>query len=75
MTFRDAAWMEKTMSKTTTHNSEAHLEVRELSGAELEKVAGGWPGSNWAWGTTTSGSGYTGITGESMGLRHDEYFI
>ena len=38
----------------------------ELAAEELDRVAGGWPGSNWAWGTTTT----TGISGESTGRSH-----
>jgi hypothetical protein len=40
--------MEKTMSKTTMHNSEASLEFRDLrdglSDEELKKVSGGYIG-------------------------------
>jgi hypothetical protein len=43
-----AAWMEKIMSKTTMHNSEARREacepIRELNEAELNSVCGGKDG-------------------------------
>jgi hypothetical protein len=41
--------------------AEINEAFRELAAEELDRVAGGWPGSNWAWGTTTT----TGISGES----------
>jgi hypothetical protein len=46
--------------------AEINEAFRELAAEELDRVAGGWPGSNWTWGTTTT----TGISGESTGRSH-----
>jgi hypothetical protein len=45
--------------------AEINEAFRELAAEDLDRIAGGWPGSNWVWGTTT-----TGISGESTGRSH-----
>jgi hypothetical protein len=60
-----AAWMEKIMTKTTDNT-----EVRELT-EELDRIAGGWPGSNWAWATTTIST--TGVSGDATGQGHPNW--
>jgi hypothetical protein len=58
--------MEKIMSKPTDNT-----EVRELAAEDLDCVAGGWPGSNWAWGTTTIST--TGVRGEAKDQGHPNW--
>jgi hypothetical protein len=60
-----AAWRGANVMTAIARVAEINEAFRELAAEELDSVAGGWPGSNWAWGTTT-----TGISGESTGRSH-----
>jgi hypothetical protein len=46
-------------------------EINELAAKDLDFVAGGWPGSNWAWGTTTIKT--TGVSGDATGQGHPNW--
>jgi hypothetical protein len=61
------------MSKTTgtAKIAESNEAFRELAVEELDCIAGGWPGSNWAWGTTTITT--TGISGDATGQGHPNW--
>jgi hypothetical protein len=68
-----AGRMEKIMSKNNdpAKIAESNEAVRELAVEELDCIAGGWPGSNWAWGTTTIKT--TGISGDATSQGHPNW--
>jgi hypothetical protein len=59
------AWRGANVMTAIAKVAEINEAFRELAAEHLDRIAGGWPGSNWVWGTTT-----TGISGESTGRSH-----